>query len=105
MIQWAVWFRLAITFTVVLICYAQHFRTMFFDVSNVGAMVQQQLSFKMFQLNILRYALFLGKRSFKSLMNSLSIFVFTFWLYGDLDHVTFASISSSVLTTSIIEKH
>ena len=105
MIQWAVWFRLAITFTVVLICYAQHFRTMFFDVSNVGAMVQQQLSFKMFQLNILRYVLFLGKRSFKSLMNSLPIFVSTFWLYGDLDHVTFASISSSVLSTSIIEKH
>ena len=41
MIQWAVWFRLAITFTAVVICYAQHFRTMLFDVSNVGAMVQQ----------------------------------------------------------------
>ena len=40
MIQWAVWFRFAISFAVFVICFDQHFRTMLFDVSNVGAVVQ-----------------------------------------------------------------
>ena len=37
-IQWAVWFWSAITFAVVaVICFSQHFRTMFFnDVSDAG---------------------------------------------------------------------
>ena len=50
--------------------------------------VQQQLSFTVFRLKILWYLLFL-QNCFTSLMNSLPIFVFTFWLFGGLNHINF----------------
>ena len=52
-------------------------------------LVQQLLSFKVFSLKILCYFLFLGKCFLTSLMKSSPIFVFTFWLYGGLNHITF----------------
>ena len=56
---------------------------------------EQWLSFKVFKLKISWYLLLLRKCFFTRLINSLPIFVFTFWQYGGL----------SVLSIAIFKRH
>ena len=84
-----VWFWLAITFAVV--------GVIFFLLSTLNYVVwwcfghwwgSNNLPWKCLGWNSW-YLLFLRKCFLTSLMNSLPVFFFTFWLYGGLNHIIF----------------